>query len=286
MNKIFNYIKLVILTLLPEKYLVIRRYKKEFGVMPNLRKPSLFTEKIQWLKLYDKNSLKTQCTDKLSVREYIKDKVGEKYLIPLVYHTDNVNEICTGNLPDFPVIVKPNHDSGGGFVLMDNINNDFVSLRLEMTKRLLRNYYHYSGEWEYKDIAPCLVIEKFLTDEKGGLLNDYKIHCFNGKPMFIQTIFDRESGAIETWFNTNWEKQEFYYFSSKNSNISKPDNLEEMLDVARKLAEEFLYVRVDLYSFENKVYFGELTFHPYCGVMKWQPQEMDLELGKLLSLEC
>jgi hypothetical protein len=284
MNKILKAVKTFIISLLPEKYLIVRRYKKEFGIAPNLKNPKLFTEKIQWLKLNDKNPLKTQCTDKLTVRKYITSKVGSQYLIPLIFDTDNVDDICSENLPNYPVIIKPNHDSGGGYVILDREKANYTMIKKNISNRLNQNYYHYSGEWEYRNIEPKIVIEKFLTDERNALLDDYKIHCFNGQPLYIQTIFDRESNATETWFNTKWEKQDFYYFSKNKANINKPKTLDEMLIIARKLSQDFTYVRVDLYSFKNKVYFGELTFHPFCGVMKWQPSNTDRELGGLLNI--
>jgi hypothetical protein len=279
-------LKYFLLDLAPEAFLVKRRYKKEFGELPNLNDPKLFTEKLQWLKLHDKNPLKTICSDKLAVRSYIKDIIGEKYLIPLCFYTVDVRDISQSNLPDFPVILKPNHDSGGGIVISDKHNADYSKIRKELDERLSKNYYHFSGEWEYKDIKPTLLVEKLIFDEDKdiSLLNDFKIHCFNGKPKYIQTIFDRESNISETWFDTNWNLQDFGYFSKNRANVPLPDNLLIMLDLAEKLSQNFKYVRVDLYDFKGRVYFGELTFHPFCGVMKWEPRSTDLELGGLLNL--
>lgn len=277
-------VKEFILSLLPEQFLVKRRYKKEFGLSPNLKSPELFTEKIQWLKLNDKTPLKTKCTDKVTVREFVSSKIGERFLIPQVFVTENVEDITANALPDYPVIIKPNHDSGGGWVIPDKYDVDYSELRENIQKRLARNYFYFSGEWEYKDIRPSVIVEKFLGDDAGGLLNDYKIHCFNGKPKYIQTIFNRGKGVSETWYDLDWVMQEFFYFSSKKTNAPRPEKLQQMIEVAEKLASDFLYVRVDLYVFQDAIYFGELTFHPYSGVMKWQPSSTDLHLGKLLTL--
>jgi hypothetical protein len=271
--------------LIPEKLFIKRTYKKLLGVYPDLEHPRTFSEKIQWLKLNDRTPLHTICADKYKVREYIKEKIGEEYLIPLVFETRKVNNICAENMPDYPVIIKTNHGSGGIFVVKDKNHTDFNKIQQQLKVTLKSNYYYLGKEWEYKNIKPRLIVERLMTDNSGNdLLNDYKIHCFNGKPIYIQTLFDRKTEIKETWYDVDWNQQSFRYYSDKSKDVEKPICLKEMLKVASELSKYFVYVRVDLYVVNGNIYFGELTFHPAAGFMKWDPQEWDLKLGSKLKL--
>ncbi|MEM3509367.1 MAG: ATP-grasp fold amidoligase family protein [Nitrososphaerota archaeon] len=275
-----------ILKILPDKIYIQIKYEDIFGFKPNLINPQRFTEKIQWLKLNDRRDIYTICADKYLVRNYVKEKIGSKHLIPLVFVTDNSLDITENNLPDYPVILKTNHDSGKNFVILNKKEVDFIKLRKELHKKMKRNHYYLNREWEYKNIKPKIIIEKLLKDDSGNtLLNDYKIHCFNGKPLFIQTIFDRGIETKEDWFDINWNPLDVYYFSPIKKHPKKPLLLNELLRVAQKLSEEFIYVRVDLYISNGQVYFGELTFRPAGGFMKFKPDFFDFELGKYLSLK-
>lgn len=275
-----------ILKILPDKVYIKIKYKKILGTKLNLSNPQRFTEKIQWLKLNDRRNIYTICADKYLVRDYVKEKIGSKYLIPLVLVTDNPSDITENNIPDYPVIVKTNHDSGGSFVILNKKEVDFIKLRKYLHNKMRRNHYYLYREWEYKNIKPKIIVEKLLRDDSGNIiLNDYKIHCFNGKPLFVQTIFDRGIETKEDWFDINWNQLEVYYFSPIKKYPKKPPLLDELLRVAQKLSEEFPYVRVDLYIAEGHVYFGELTFRPAGGFMKFIPNSFDFELGKHLSLK-
>ncbi|GAA4295904.1 ATP-grasp fold amidoligase family protein [Aestuariibaculum suncheonense] len=272
--------------IISEKLFILLEYKKIFGVYPNLESPKLFTEKIQWLKLYDKNPLYTKCADKYEVREYVKEKIGEKHLIPLILVTENVEDIAAENLPNYPVIIKTNHDSGGGIIVRQKNNVNYKEIHKLLKKRLSKNYYNLNREWEYKDIKPKIIVEKLMSDESGNtLLNDYKIFCFNGKPRYIQTLLDRETGVKEDWYDINWNRQEFRYFSEESKEIERPKELDLMLKLSERLASDFKFVRVDLYKVKDEIYFGELTFKPYSGLMIWNPRQWDFELGSQLDLK-
>ncbi len=270
---------------LPEKCFLKWKINKDLGYRLNLESPKLFTEKIQWLKLNDRKLLLTQCADKYRMRKYVEEKVGSQFLIPLVFFSEEVDSICEENMPDYPVVIKPNHDNGGVFIIGNKNTCDFNDLRIKLKTKLKKNYYYRGKEWEYKNIKPGIVVEKYLQDASGNkMLNDYKVHCFNGEPKYIQTIFDRATEVKENWFNAEWEEQEFWYFSSKKAMIPKPKVLGEMLGVARKLSSEFIYVRVDLYVVDNSIFVGELTFHPYAGFMSLHPSKWDAVLGDMLNL--
>lgn len=271
--------------LIPEKYFIKKRYKEVFGVDLNMKRPQKFTEKMQWLKLNDRTPLHTICADKYKVKEYVKERIGAEFLIPLVFETKNVKDICQENLPDYAVIIKTNHDSGGTFVVKDKHSANFSLIQKSLKKRLKKNFYNVCKEWEYKNIEPRIIVEKLMTDSSGNdRLNDYKIHCFNGEPRYIQTIFDRVNDVKENWFDINWNLQEFYYFSDKKAQIEMPANLNKMVEIASILSSAFVYVRVDLYCVVKKIYFGEMTFRPWGGFMRWQPKKYDFILGKYLQI--
>jgi hypothetical protein len=278
--------------ILSDKAYVKSQYKSVFGKRLNLNSPKYFTEKIQWLKLYDRNPLYTICADKFKVREYVSKKIGEEYLIPLIFYTENPETIPFNMLPS-EYIIKTNHTSGYNMIyrnkkiyFFDHVHNFSKKKVVKILKNWLKkNVFYQNREWEYKKISPKIIIEELLTDgENNGVLNDYKIHCFNGEPKYIQTIFDRNEGVKENWYDTSWNSIDLYYYSKNKKQIKKPKNLQELLKVSRALSAEFNYVRVDLYIIRGKVLFGELTFHPYGGLMKFKPSEWDLKLGDLLKL--
>lgn len=285
-KKICNIYREFKVNKLTDKELIKMKYKEYLSRDVNLENPKLFTEKIQWLKLNDRNNLYTKCADKYLVRGYIKEKIGQEYLIPLIFMTEDYSEINQRKLPNYPVIIKTTHDSGGTFIIQDKTTFDFKSLRKELAKRLKQNFYLLNREWEYKNIKPRIIVEKLLQDDSGNdQLNDYKIYCFHGKPMYIQTIFDRGIETKEDWYDTNWNLLDVYYFSPIKKHVEKPKLLKELLNIAEKLSQDFPYVRVDLYVSSNKIYFGELTFRPYGGFMKFVPESFDAELGHYLNLD-
>ncbi len=275
-----------------DRHFIIKQYRKHFDHSPNLHNPVLFTEKIQWLKLNYRNQLYPICADKYRVRNYVADKIGKGYLIPLLFVSGNPKEFLDAQLPD-NFIIKTNHTSGYNLIVKDGyieyldkkIPYDSYKVYKILKEWLRTNVYYINREWEYKNIPPKYLIEKLLSDESGNeVLNDYKIHCFHGKPLYIQTIFDRKENVKENWFDTKWNSLNLYYFSKQRKNIPKPTNLERMIEIASILSNDFIYVRVDLYSVRNKIYFGELTFHPYSGVMNFSPKYWDKKLGDLIEI--
>jgi len=269
---------------LSDEKFIQNKYKKYFNKKVNLKNPESFTEKIQWLKLNDKKDIYTQCADKYLVRGYVESKIGSEYLIPLLFVTENSKDINKENIPNFSII-KTNHDSGGTFIIENKNIINFETIQKELKERLNKNFYYLSREWEYKNIKPKIIVEKLLNDDSGNKqLNDYKIYCFHGKPKFIQTIFDRGIDTKEDWYDTDWNQVNVYYFSKNKKYIKKPVLFEELLKISETLAQDFPYVRVDLYISNNRIYFGELTFRPYGGFMKFVPESFDLELGKYLDL--
>lgn len=264
-----------------EKYIKYK-FKKRFGYELDLENPKTINEKIQWLKINDRTNLHTICADKYKARDYVKAKIGEEYLIPLIFETTNAKDINENNLPNYPVIAKVNH-SRGGFIIKNKNNADYENIQKKLSYELKNNFYYRTREWQYKNIKPRIVVEKLLLDENYDIPIDYKIWCMNNKIITIQV----DTGVNEhiiTFFDANWRKCNFSKNYPTANKIPKPNNFEKMKDIALKLSKDFKFVRVDLYTIKNKIYFGELTFHPESGFGAFKPAEADLELGMKLKL--
>jgi hypothetical protein len=270
--------------LLPETYVIRTRFKKSFGVKLDLKHPKTLNEKIQWLKLNDRTPLHTICADKFKVRSYVEEKIGEKYLVPLVFETKNVKDICERKMPDYPVIIKTNHDSSGGIIIKDKVKQDWAQIQKKLRNLLKRNYYYYDKEWQYKNIERRIIVEKLLISENGGIPFDYKVHCFNGKPHFIQVDMDRMVKHKRNLYTPQWEKIEAQLMYPSGKDVKRPTELNSMLELASSLAKEFIYARVDFYAIRNEIYFGEITFHPEGGYGNFSPREYDLKFGSNLKL--
>lgn len=266
-----------------EKYLQYI-YKKRMGKILDLKNPKTFTEKMQWLKLYERTPLHTLCADKYTVREYVSKKIGSKYLIPLIHHTVDVNDIKPENLPNYPFIIKTNHDSSGGIIIRDKSKADWSSIRKRLKKLLSRNYYCHAREWQYKHIKPQIVVEKLLIDNKKEVPYEYKLHCFNGKVKYIQLYINDVMRA--NIYNTQWEIQPSFWSTEKAAidfTIESPQTLNEMIHIAEIFASDFIYLRVDLYNIGNKIYFGELTLRDGAGLELFN-EGFDEKLGNLIEL--
>jgi len=281
----YNSGKWLLKILGPNRYLQLK-YLYRTGKKLDLANPKRFTEKLQYLKLHDRRHIYTQYADKISVKQEVEKLIGKEYIIPTLKILSDVDQLKAEKLPEKPIIVKTNHDSGGSRAIINKSKHDFAELRSHIKKKLDRNFYYANLEWEYKNITPRILIEPLLSDKSGNqLLNDYKVHCFNGKPRYIQTILDRSEGVKETWYDTDWQYQNMWYYSPNSKKIKRPDKLGEMLKVAEELANLFPYVRVDLYATPDQLYFGECTFRPYGGFMRWNDERWDNNLGELIDLK-
>ena len=277
-----------------DKYYVRRRFKTKMGYELNLNNPRTLNEKINWLKINARSDLHTQCSDKFAVRDYVKAKIGDKYLVPLYVRTNQVLDIDPLTLPATPFIIKTNHDSGGGVVVKDKTEINWSDLRNKLAVRLKKNYYYKSKEWQYKNVQPCIIVEKLLAGQNGGLPFDYKLHCFNGIVNMIQVDTGRYTdNHHRNWYNRDWQREPYKWSSKIGENkytdpsdedVERPQNLELMIELSEVLAQEFDYARIDWYDVEGKLYFGEITFHHDGGVRPIIPREWDLILGERLKL--
>ena len=272
-----------------DEYNVKREYKKKIGKVLHLQNPCMLNEKIQWLKLYVRDDFHTICADKYSVRDWIKNEFGEKYLVPLVLHTDNWRDITLSCIPDYPCIIKANHTCGTYHIIRDKNKIDIKKIRTDCRCWLAWNYYATSQEWQYKNIKRKILIEKLLLTNDGHLPNDYKLHYINGVLKFIYVSIDREGCNSRNIYTPDWELLPFSWVSKDTKNvigedIPAPATLALMKDFGHRVATKFKYVRVDFYDVDGRLYFGEITLHHGSGYDVFTPSEYDLFYGNQLQL--
>jgi len=270
--------------ILPDKIFLKWKYKRRFGKKLDLKQPKTFNEKMQWLKLFERTPLHTLCADKYAVREYIKAVIGGKYLIPLLYHTQDFKDIKPENLPDIPFIIKTNHDSAGSIVIKSKKDVDWETIRKHLKKKLSRNFYYTSKEWQYKHITPSIIVETLLED-KNGELPEFSLHCFNGKVKLICGYIEKNCTAI--FYDMNWEEQPPPWVQTnqkKHRSINRPKTMDEMIHIAKKLSSPFSYARIDFYDIDGKIYCGEITFHHIAGFQPFQDEAMNIKLGNMITL--
>jgi len=261
-------------------------YRVRTGKKLNLKTPTTFNEKLQWLKLYDRKPLYTTLVDKYAVRQYIKDKIGEEYLIPLVGGPwKSFDEIDFDALPN-QFVLKCTHDSGGLIICRDKSRLNIDAARKRINKSLKRNYYYRGREWPYKNVPPQIIAEQYMTDEGNVNLPVYKIFCFHGEPRIIQSIQnDKQPNESIDYFDTDWNLLKLRQnFPNSATPFARPAQLPAMLEIARKLSKGNSFIRVDLYTINGKVKFSEHTFYSDCGTAKFEPETWDLTLGQWLKL--
>lgn len=270
--------------LIPDERFAKRTFRSRLGYDLDLDNPKTFNEKIQWLKLNERDPLHTLCADKYAVRGYIGEKIGEQYLVPLLLHTEDPADIVPENLPDVPHVIKANHNSGGAVIVKDKAEVDFAEVRKSLKTQLSRNYYNFSKEWQYKDIKPRIIVEKLLLGDDGNVPSDYKFHCLNGEVAFIQVDLDRYSEHRRNLYDPDWNFIDCELLYKNGRQVERPRMLEEMKALAETVAQDFRLVRVDFYALGEDIYFGEVTFHPGSGFEPFRPREWDRRFGDRLTL--
>ena len=260
-------------------------YKSQLGENLNLDNPKTFNEKIQWLKLNDSTPLKTQLADKYLVREWVKNKIGEKYLIPLLGVWDDFDDINFNSLPR-QFVLKANHGCAYNIIVKDKTTFNKDDARNKFKLWLRENFaFKFGLEMHYKNIQPKIIAEEYLENIDGEVY-DYKIFCFNGKAKYIQIILGRSANYQMVFFDTEWKRQDFITNNTLyNGDIPKPKNLSEMLEKAEVLAKNFNFVRVDFYILnDDSIKFGEMTFTPFSGVGHWNKTEWNMKFGEMIKL--
>lgn len=267
-----------------QKMYIKRLFKKKLGYEIDFNKePITFNQKIQFRKLYDNNPLYAICADKYRVREYVKEKIGEEYLIPLYLVTDKLTIEQWKKLPN-SFVAKANHNSGPVQIVKDKSKVDAKKIIKELNSQLKIDYGILSMEKYYSDIPRKIIIETFLMNGEDKDLIDYKFFSFKGEVKYCQVIQNRNSNQTIDFYDKNWKKQEFTGLTlgvkKSESLLRKPKNYELMLELASILSKDFDFVRVDFYNINGKIYFGELTFCPASGFGTFIPEEWNKIFGE------
>lgn len=282
-SKALRFRILSFLRFVPDEPMLKLQYRIKCGRKLNLKTPRRYTEKIQWYKLYYRDPVMHQCADKYLVRQYVGSK-GLGHILNDLYDVfESADDISLEKLPE-KFVLKLSNGSGTNLLVEDK-----KQLDPEAVKQLFREFYAQSGasagrEWVYTtEKKPVVVAERYLEDpeQENGSLRDYKILCFNGKPEYIICVAGRHTDQYcHVVYDTGWNKQDVVIGdSSAAADYEKPETLEEMLDIAKKLSEGLPAARIDLYSIQGRIYFGEITFFPWSGYMKFEPDEFDFALG-------
>lgn len=264
---------------------VKKQFRMMMGYELNIENPKTLSEKINWLKIYDSNFLKTFCTDKLLVRDYVENKIGENLFFPILGIYNKFEDIDFSKLPkDF--VIKCNHGSGMNIIVKNGVLNK-TDIKQKLDKWMQSDFLKFN-EFHYKPIQKKIFIEEYMENVGKTALTDYKFACFNGEPKFCQIINGRYTNLRLNYYDLDFNPQ---YNISRNDHPAdysikdeKPKNWNLMIEYAKMLSNDFKFVRVDFYEIDGKLYLGELTFTPGAGYLKYKNKNTDLEFGNLLKL--
>ena len=269
-----------------EEYLRLL-FRFRMGYELDLDNPKTFSEKLQWLKLYNRKPEYTLMVDKYEVKSYVAERAGKQYIIPTLGVWDCFDDIDFNKLPN-QFVLKCTHDSHGLVICKDKNQLDIKASKKRLTKALQRNYYYELREWPYKNVKPRILAEKYMEDEETHELRDYKFFAFDGvvKAMFIAS--DRQTKGEETKFDFFDTEFNHLPFTNGHPNAdvvpAKPKSFEEMKELAGRLSKGIPHVRIDFYEVNGQVYFGECTFFHWSGLQPFVPEKWDKIFGDWLKL--
>ncbi len=281
-----NFARTKISHLVPDKMFLKMRYKVLVGKKLDLKEPKSFNEKLQWLKLYDRNPEYVRMVDKCEVKKYVSDIIGEEYVIPTLAVWDNVDDIDIGMLPS-QFVLKCTHDSGSIIICKDKDNFDLDSAKKRLKQKLKQNMFWWGREWPYKPLKPRIIAEQYMEDKSTAELRDYKFFCFEGEVKCFKIDYDRFKDHKANYYTPTCDLLKFgeeVCPPDFDRQIPPPNSLKKMLEFAKKLACGHHFLRVDFYEVNDQIYFGELTFFPASGFGPFIPQEWDITLGSWISL--
>jgi hypothetical protein len=258
-------------------------FRKVHGYALDMENPRSLSEKIQWIKANCDLEPLAPFIDKYSVRGFVRERIGEQYLVPLIGVYDRFDDIDIDSLPK-RFVMKATHGCGWNILVKNKGCINWKRVRAKMNRWLRSNYYDVYGETCYRNLKGRIIIEDYLEDPNGPL-KDYKFYCCNGEPLGLHVDIDRFGDHTYRIYDAEWK--EFVkkkHYRKIPPNVPKPDKLDELLDVCRRLSNGFSYVRVDLYYVDGRMFFGELTFTPGNGMAAFDPVESDYYFGKPLDV--
>lgn len=269
-----------------ETYLKLMYYF-QMGKRLNLKNPVTYSEKLQWLKLYDRNPKYTLMVDKLAVKAYVASLIGKEHIIPTLAVWDTVDEIDLSTLPDKFVLKTTNGGGGGGVVICrDKASFDLEAAKKKLSRALSSDIFIQTREWPYKNVVGRIIAEEYIPDGSSEGLKDYKFFCFNGIVKFLKVDFGRFVEHHANYYSTEGKLLEFGEQGlepNPDYPIELPENLNEMISLAEVLSKASTFLRIDLYNVKGQIYFGEITFYPASGMLPWTTPDADTEIGRYLS---
>ncbi len=267
---------------LPSKLYLSVLYRLNIRGKLNWESPRSFNEKLNWVKVYDRNPLYTKLADKYAVKAFIEERIGKQYVVDNYGVWDSWESIDFEKLPN-QFVLKCTHDSGGAFVCRDKETFDFKSVQKRVCKNLKKNPYYATREWPYRNIHPRIIADKLLVDNTGEELRDYKFWCFNGKPTYMYCTIKADE-IYENFYDMDFHPVMIDHgFPRHIPEFEKPVCFEEMKQLAAVLSKEIPFVRVDFFQVDGKVYFGEFTFFDWGGTVPFGG-DWDEKIGELIKL--
>lgn len=280
---------------LPDEQYLKLRFRFKMGYWPNLKEPKTFVEKINWLKLHDRNPEYTKMVDKYQVKEYVAQKIGQEYIIPTLGVWKRPEDINFNVLPN-QFVLKTTHGGGSGGVVVCKDKKTFDKKKAinKLRDSLASDIYRNLREWPYKNVKKQIIAEKYMmpsdkADDPTYDLTDYKFYCFNGEPHYCQVIRDRNTKETIDFYDMEWNHMPFVGLNPVAKNgvepVAKPVHLEQMKVICRRLSKDIKFSRIDLYVIDDKEYFGEITFYPAAGFGEFTPADWNERLGELIKLD-
>jgi len=261
------------------------KYYFRFHKPLNLDNPQTYNEKLQWLKLHDRRPEYTEMVDKYLAKSYVRERIGDEYIIPTLGVWDKFEDIDFDKLPN-EFVLKCTHDSGGLVICKDKRRFDYDAAKVKIKKCLKRNYFYVGREWPYKNVKPRIIAETYMMDGLEPFLTDYKFFCFNGEPKIMYSSKDKSDDPRTDFFD-----MEYNHLNMKmrdpNADVipPKPHCFDLMKKISCELSAGFPHLRVDFYEVNGKIYVGELTLYHCSGFAEITPQEMALKMGLWIDLK-
>lgn len=267
-----------------EKYLKLMYWAK-FGTKLDLNNPKSFNEKLQWLKINNRNEICTKLVDKYEVKKYVSELIGEEYVIPTLGVWDSFEELDISTLPNDGFVLKTTHDSGGVYICKKKSEFRLKEAKKIIEKSLNRNYFWVGRERAYKNVKPRIIAEPLLVDESGVELKDYKVFNFNGHAKMIQVDYDRFTNHKRNLYDTEWNYiQAEIKYPTSNRTIERPACLDKLLELSEVLSKGFSHARTDFYIIGDKILFGEITFIHGSGYECFRPASFGLQVGEWINI--
>lgn len=272
------------LRFIPDRAYIQIYFFSHFKRFANLRNPKTYNEKLNWLKLHDRNPLYSRMVDKYEAKEYVAEIIGNEYIIPTLGVWEHFDDIDFDTLPE-KFVLKCTHDSEGLVIVKDKSKLDKAAAKEKIEAALKLNFYYIGREWPYKDVKPRIIAEEYMEDHVDGELRDYKFFCFDGEPKAMFIASDRGKDATKfDYYDLDFNHLDLKQHYPNAGNVRKPETFDKMIELSKVLSKGIPHIRVDFYEVDGKLYFGELTFYHFSGFMPFQPAKWDDIFGEWLKL--